>query len=133
MLYHLGLYLNKSFESLGFFRLFGYISFRAIAASLSAILLTFLVMSSFIRRLQRKAILDAARETGIPTSFDKAGTPTMGGVVILFAVLASSTIWCNLTNAYVLYSFAALVWFGAIGLMDDLKKANTGSGDRGMS
>ncbi len=133
MLYHLGLYIHRSFDALGFFRLFGYISFRSIAAALSAILITFLVMSPFIRRLQRKAILDAARETGIPSSFDKAGTPTMGGVVIAFAVLASAMLWCNLKSLYVWYSIVPLLWFGAIGLMDDLKKARRGSGDRGMS
>lgn len=133
MIYFLGRYLHPNFEMFSFLRLVEYISARAIGAALTAILLTLYLTPIFIRYLHRKGLVDQWRNTGVASAFDKAGTPAMGGAIVTGCVLVSCLLWCNLSNTYLLAVLCGMVWFGYIGLMDDLAKTLARSGDKGMS
>ena len=132
MLYYLGRWLQSQFDALGFLRLFNYLSFRSIMAALTAVLIVFVLSPRWIRAMHRRNFLDQVRETGICSAFDKAGTPTMGGVLIVVAVTVSLLLWCNLGNSFLLSSLAALLWFGGIGFWDDWLKSSRGSGEQGL-
>jgi len=134
MIYFLGQYLHAHYPgALSFLRLTEYISARAIGAALTAILLTLYLTPVFIRFLHRKGMVDKWRNTGVASAFDKAGTPAMGGAIIVGCVLFSCLLWCNLSNTFLTTALLGMVWFGFIGFMDDLAKTKTGSGDTGMS
>jgi phospho-N-acetylmuramoyl-pentapeptide-transferase len=132
MIYYLGKLLHPH-EPFSFLRLVEYISARAIGAALTAIILTLFFTPIFIRRIHKRGMVDQWRETGTASSFDKAGTPAMGGAIVTGCVLVSCLLWCNLANAYLLIVLAAMTWFGYIGLLDDLAKTRARSGNHGMS
>ena len=115
MIYHIGRWLQSQIDALGFLRLLNYLSFRSIMSALTAVLIVFLMSPRFIRAMHRRNFLDRVRETGIPSAFDKAGTPTMGGALLIVAMSVSILLWSNLANTFLLLSFAALLWFGGIG------------------
>jgi phospho-N-acetylmuramoyl-pentapeptide-transferase len=129
----LGHLLAGGFRAWSFLRLLDYLSIRAIGAAMTAFLLVLLLMPRFIWYLHRRGLVDQMRETGVPSSFDKAGTPAMGGVVMVGAVIVASVVWCNPSNRFVWVVIAAMVWFAAIGLHDDVTKWRARSGNRGMS
>ena len=133
MIYFLGRYLYHHFDSFSFLRLVEYLSSRSIGAALTAIILTLSVTPIFIRYLHRRGLVDQWRYTGIASSWDKAGTPAMGGAIVTGCVLISCLLWCNPANSYVLVVLLGMVWFGLIGLLDDLAKTRSKSGDRGLS
>jgi phospho-N-acetylmuramoyl-pentapeptide-transferase len=133
MIYFLGRFLHPHVEFLSFLRLVEYISARSIGAALTAILLTLFITPIFIRRLHRYGMVDQQRGTGVASASDKAGTPAMGGAVVMGCVLVSCLLWCNLANLFLLAVLAGMVWFGLIGLFDDLAKTRARSGDRGLS
>ena len=133
MIYFLGKYLHPHFKIFSFLRLVEYISARSIAAALTAIILTLFLTPIFIRYLHRKGMVDQWRNTGVSSAFDKAGTPAMGGAIVAGCVLVSCLLWCNLSNRFLLAVLFGMIWFGFIGLMDDLAKTRARSGDRGMS
>jgi len=133
MIHLLGGLLHAARPEFGFLRLLDYISVRSIAAALTAILLTMALTPVFIRYLHRRRLVDQLRDTGIPSAFEKAGTPVMGGAVMVGAVLVSCLLWCNLTNRYLVGALAGMIWFGAIGLVDDVAKLRARSGDRGLT
>jgi len=133
MIYILGKYLHPNIELFSFLRLVDYISARAIGAALTAILLTLFLTPIFIRYLHRHGFVDQARDTGIASASDKAGTPAMGGAIMTGCVLFSCLLWCNLANPFLMVVLLGMVWFGSIGLMDDLAKMEAKSGDRGLS
>ena len=126
-------WLREVLPELTFLRLTVYLSFRSIMAALTALFFMFLASRLFLNYLHRRQLVDLVRETGLGTSQDKKGTPTMGGVLILGAVLFSVLIWGRLTSGYVMFTLSAMVWFGAIGLLDDLAKVSRRSGDKGLS
>lgn len=133
MIYFLGRYLYPHFDTFSFLRLVDYISARSIGAALTAILLTLIFTPIFIRSLHRHGLVDQARGTGIASASDKAGTPAMGGAIMAGCVLISCLLWCNLANPFLLAVLLGMVWFGVIGLFDDLAKTRSKSGDRGLS
>ncbi len=133
MIYFLGRFLHPRFEPLSFLRLVEYLSARSIAAALTAVILILILTPRFIWYLHKRAFVDQLRETGIPSAFDKAGTPVMGGAVLVGSVLVSCLLWCNLANPYLLLVLAGMLWFSSIGLADDRAKMQARSGDRGMS
>jgi phospho-N-acetylmuramoyl-pentapeptide-transferase len=104
------------------FRIFGYVTFRTLAASLAALMLSMLVGPWFIRRLRAMQIGQHIREDGPQSHQSKAGTPTMGGLLILTAVIVPTLLFTNLSNPYVWVALAALAGYGAIGFMDDWSK-----------
>jgi phospho-N-acetylmuramoyl-pentapeptide-transferase len=132
MIYHLGRWLQGQLAAFGFLRLVNYLSFRSIMAALTAVLIVFMLSPRFIRAMHRRNFLDRVRETGIASAFDKAGTPTMGGVLLIVAMIVSVLLWCNLANPFLLLSMAALLWFGGIGFWDDWLKSTRGSGQKGL-
>lgn len=129
MLYHL---LYPLQESYAVFNVFRYITFRAAGAALMALLLSLLLGPWAIRTLRRLSVGQAIREEGPEHHGAKAGTPTMGGVLILFALTLPTLLWARLDEAYVWLATLATVAFGAIGFVDDLLKLRRRS-NRGLS
>ncbi|MBX6422078.1 phospho-N-acetylmuramoyl-pentapeptide-transferase [Thermosulfurimonas sp. F29] len=123
MLYHL---LYPLHEWLGPLNVFRYITFRALYATVTAGLFVFLFMPFFIEYMRRRRLGQVIREEGPETHRDKAGTPTMGGVVMLAAVTLSVLLWGNLTNPYLWLALGTLLSFGALGLADDYLKLSRG-------
>lgn len=119
MLYHL---LYRFHTEIPAFNVFRYITFRTIYAALAALALCLLVGPSMIRMLQRYQIGQQIREEGPKSHRGKRGTPTMGGVLILVAVVGATLLLADLTNAYVWLALLSIVGFGAIGFYDDYLK-----------
>jgi len=107
---------------LGFLRLFGYISFRAAGAAVTALLLSFMVGPVIIAALKRNRVAQVVR-AGTPASHaGKADTPTMGGLIILIATVVPTLLWARLANRYIWICLIVMVWMGAIGFLDDVLK-----------
>ena len=104
------------------FALFGYLTFRGILSALTALALSLWWGPAVIRKLAQYKGGQPIRSDGPQTHFSKAGTPTMGGALILFTVLASVLLWGDLRNKYVWVVLAVMVAFGAIGWWDDWLK-----------
>jgi phospho-N-acetylmuramoyl-pentapeptide-transferase len=119
VLYHILAPLQSSWEPL---RLFYYISFRAVGAAVTALLLAFLVGPLIIARLRAMALHQVVRE-GTPESHKmKGATPTMGGLIILIATIVPTLLWAKLNNRYVLLALFVMAWMGGIGFLDDYLK-----------
>lgn len=99
-----------------------YLSFRAFAAAVIAMLIALFAGKNIIRRLQKHQIGETIRDLGLEGQLSKKGTPTMGGIIIIVAVLASALLICDLTNIYILLLIFTTVWCGAIGFRDDYIK-----------
>ncbi|MEW5943169.1 MAG: phospho-N-acetylmuramoyl-pentapeptide-transferase [Pseudomonadota bacterium] len=104
------------------FNVFNYITLRAVLATLTALVITFLVGPAMIRKLTAYKIGQAVRDDGPQTHLIKAGTPTMGGALILVAVVITTLLWADLRNPYVWIVLAITLGFGAIGWVDDYRK-----------
>lgn len=120
MLYHLFLPLRDVVIGANLFR---YITFRSAAAALLALIISFVVGPWMIRKLRLHQIGEEIRTDGPQTHLLKAGTPTMGGLMILVAVTIPTLLLANLTNFYVLLTLLAFLWMGAVGFFDDYLKA----------
>lgn len=119
MLYHLLYPLRDVFSP---FNVFQYISFRAGGAILTSLLISLLLGPYLIRRLQALKIGQTIRSDGPQSHFSKAGTPTMGGMLILLSLLASTLLWARMDNRFVLLTLAGTVWLGIWGAWDDFLK-----------
>ena len=119
MLYHL---LPQFADVHIVFNLFRYITFRAAGAVVTSLLVAFVVGPAIIRWLTRLRVGQVVREYGPQTHLGKAGTPTMGGVIIILAATLSTVLWAELTNWYTMLALAALLWMGGIGFLDDYLK-----------
>ena len=119
MLYHLLYPLSDAFAPLNVFR---YITFRAAGAAVTALLLSLLLGPWFIQRLRRMQLGQVIREEGPRTHQEKAGTPTMGGLLILVSLLIPTLLWARLTNTYVWLAVGVTFTFGMIGFLDDYLK-----------
>ena len=104
------------------FNVFRYLSFRVIYAALTAFLLAFFLAPPMIRKLQALRLGQRIREEGPRHHFAKQGTPTMGGILILFAVVLSTLLWADVRNLYVWLVILSLFGFGLIGFADDYVK-----------
>ena len=133
MIHLIGHLLTGGYRAYSFLRLLDYLSVRAIGAAMTAFILVLVVMPRFMWYLHRRGLVDQTRDTGVPSSFDKAGTPSMGGAVMVGAVFAACLIWCDPTNGFVWAVMAAMLWFAGIGFSDDVAKWKARSGNRGMS
>jgi phospho-N-acetylmuramoyl-pentapeptide-transferase len=120
MLFHL-LY-GALGDKLGVLRVFRYTSTRIIAAAITALLISFVIGPWFIERLKTRQIGETIRADGPQTHQKKAGTPTMGGSLILFCLAVSTLLWCDLRNQFVWLALSVTVAFGAIGFADDYAK-----------
>ena len=117
-----------------FFRLFNYLSSRAIFAIITSFCFTLFAGRPLIRVLYRKGIRDTQRNEVFTTGEQKkAGTPTMGGIIIISATLLSALFWCNLANRFILVLLFAALWFSCLGCWDDLLKIKHQNSDKGLS
>jgi phospho-N-acetylmuramoyl-pentapeptide-transferase len=119
VLYYLLAPLGKQFLP---FNLLTYISFRAAGATVTAILLAFVVGPRIIARLRARKIGQVIRIEGPATHQGKRGTPTMGGVIILLATILATLLWAQVSNRFVLFAMLATLWMGGIGFIDDYLK-----------
>jgi len=119
MLLELAQWLAKDIRA---FNVFSYITLRAVLACLTALLITFAVGPLMIRRLTSYKIGQAVRDDGPRSHLPKAGTPTMGGALILVAIVVTTLLWADLENRFVWVVLAVTVGFGAIGWVDDYRK-----------
>jgi phospho-N-acetylmuramoyl-pentapeptide-transferase len=129
MLYHLLYPLHQVYSA---FNVFRYITFRALLAALLALSLSFLLGPWLIRRLRRNQVGQTIRPDGPERHLSKAGTPTMGGTLILFALLTATLALSDLTNVYVWLVVIVTLGFGGIGFVDDYQKLRRGAG-RGLT
>lgn len=113
----------------GGFRVFQYLTFRAILGALTALMISFLIGPVMIRRLTRNKIGQSVREDGPESHYEKAGTPTMGGALILVAIAISTLLWGNLENRYVWVVLFVTLTHGVIGFIDDYRKVALGNSD----
>lgn len=129
MLYYLFDYLNRIFDFPGA-GVFQYISFRAAMAIISSLTISLLFGKSLIRLLIKKQVGESIRDLGLEGQMEKQGTPTMGGLIILAAILIPTLLFAKLDNIYILLMLFSTVWLGIIGFIDDyikvFKKEKTG-------
>lgn len=104
------------------FRVFQYLTFRSILGALTALIISLLVGPWMIEKLTRLQIGQVIRHDGPQSHLTKAGTPTMGGALILMSIVVSILLWGNLTNLYVWIVLIGMLGFGAIGWVDDYRK-----------
>src|SRR5450755_2641057 len=101
---------------------FRYVSTRVGLATLTSLLITFLVAPWFIRRARERQLGEVIRSDGPATHAAKQGTPTMGGALIILALVTATLLWCDLTSRLVWLALFVTVGFGAVGFVDDFLK-----------
>ncbi|MFV2061371.1 MAG: phospho-N-acetylmuramoyl-pentapeptide-transferase [Gammaproteobacteria bacterium] len=119
MLLSLAQYLQELHSG---FNVFSYLTLRAILGALTALIISLLIGPTMIRRLSIMKIGQPIRDDGPVTHLDKAGTPTMGGTLILIAITISTVLWVDLTNRYSWLVLSVMLLFGLVGFIDDYKK-----------
>ena len=122
MIYHLFQYLERigvDFPGIG---LMHYLSFRAMMAAVTAVLMSLFAGNKIIDWLRAKQIGETVRDLGLADQIQKKGTPTMGGIIIILSILSGVLLFCDLTNIYVLLLLLSTVWCGALGFTDDYIK-----------
>jgi len=123
MLIYLTDYLTRFHSG---FNVFGYLTLRAILGALTALVLSFALGPHVIQRLSSRRVGQPIRDLGPPSHLPKAGTPTMGGALILMAIVASTLLWASLSNRFVWIVLIVTLTFGVIGFVDDYKKLTLG-------
>jgi phospho-N-acetylmuramoyl-pentapeptide-transferase len=121
MLYHLLTYLDKQFHIPGF-GVFRYVTFRAGAAAVTALIIAFWLGPKIIRMLQEHQIGEAAKLEAPKAHLSKAGTPTMGGLIVLASLLIPALLWNDLKNGYILLILFVTIVLGGVGFLDDYLK-----------
>ncbi len=109
-------------EDIRAFNVFGYITLRAVLATLTALVISFIVGPAMIRKLTAYKIGQAVRDDGPKSHLTKAGTPTMGGALILVSVAITTLLWADLSNRFVWAVLVVTLGFGLIGWVDDYRK-----------
>jgi len=122
MLFYLLYDILADLEGLGFLRVFRYLSTRILAAAITSLIISFILGPWFIERMKRRQFGQQIRDDGPASHKKKAGTPTMGGSLILMAMVAATLLWCDLRNQFVWLTLVVTVGFGVIGFMDDWLK-----------
>jgi phospho-N-acetylmuramoyl-pentapeptide-transferase len=121
MLYHFFKWLESEFNVTGA-GLFQYITFRAAMAIILSLIISAIIGKKLIRFLQKKQIGEVVRNLGLAGEQTKKGTPTMGGIIILLAILIPTLLFARLTNVYIILMIICTVWLGIIGFIDDYIK-----------
>lgn len=122
MLHHLFDWLNEQGINIPGNRLFSFITFRVLLAVLLSLFITLVYGKKLIRFLQLKQISESIREEGLAGEESKKGTPTMGGIIIIMAIIIPTLLLADLTNIYVQLLLISTVWLGIIGFIDDYLK-----------
>src|SRR5262245_40201210 len=120
MLFHL--FYGAFADKIGWLRVFRYPSTRILCAAITALLLSFLIGAWFIELLKSRRVGEQMRDDGPGTHTQKAGTPTMGGSLILCCLALSTLLWCDLRSELVWLAISITIAFGAIGFADDYAK-----------
>ena len=118
MLLYLSNYLSQFDTS---FSVFDYITIRAVFGALTALIISFLIGPKMIKRLNISQLSQPVRDDGPKSHFIKAGTPTMGGAMILLSVSISTILWSDISNVYIWIILFVITSFGLIGYIDDYK------------
>jgi len=121
MLYYLFEYLDKTYDMPGA-GLFNFITFRAILAVILSLFIATVYGKKIIKYLQKKQVGESIRDLGLDGQNEKAGTPTMGGIIIILATLIPVLLFAKLENIYVILLIVTTLWMGAIGFIDDYIK-----------
>jgi phospho-N-acetylmuramoyl-pentapeptide-transferase len=121
MLYYLFEYLEKEFQFPGA-SLFGFLTFRAAVAIILSLLISTIFGKRIIRFLQKQQVGETIRDLGLEGQVEKAGTPTMGGIIIILATLIPVLLLAKLENIYIILLIVTTLWMGAIGFLDDYIK-----------
>ena len=121
MLYNLFEYLNENYNLPGA-GVFHYISFRAAMALITSLIVSLLFGGRIINLIRKKQIGEEVRELGLKGEEDKKGTPTMGGLIILSAIIIPTLLFAKLDNIYVIILLVSTIWLGLIGFLDDYIK-----------
>lgn len=129
MIYYLLYPLHTTFS---FFNVFRYITFRTIIASITALLICLFLGQWMIQKLQEMQIGQQIRDDGPQSHLAKKGTPTMGGILIILAVVVSTLLWTNLSDVYVWMILLVTIGYGLIGFIDDYRKL-AGKSSKGVS
>lgn len=122
MIYHLFRYLESAGWDFPGMQLMRYLSFRAMLASVTAVIIALFAGKKIIGWLQLKQIGETVRELGLEGQLQKKGTPTIGGIIIILSILLSVLLFCDLTNIYVQLLIFSTLWCGALGFADDYIK-----------
>ena len=120
MLYHLLYPLRDFFSPLNVFQ---YITFRSASAAILALIISFILGPAIIRMLRRNQIGEEIREYGPESHFKKRGTPTMGGIIILSAIILPTLLLADIKNPFVQILLISTIWMGCIGFIDDYLKS----------
>ncbi len=117
-------YLFQYLESLNFpgAKMVSYISFRSAAAIITSLFISLLIGKRIIRYLQKKQIGELVRDLGLEGQFQKKGTPSMGGIIILASIVIPTLLFAKLDNVYVILMLVTTIWLGLIGFLDDYIK-----------
>ena len=121
MIYYF-LYPLHTEDGLSFLNVLRYVPFRVLCATMTSLVLTFGLYPWFIRSLQRKQIGQVVRSEGLESHFSKAGTPTMGGALMLFGLVISTVLWADPSNALVWTVTTVTAAYGLVGYIDDAAK-----------
>jgi phospho-N-acetylmuramoyl-pentapeptide-transferase len=121
MLYYLFDYINKVFSPPGF-KVFRYLTFRSALAAITALFLAFYLGPKIIKILQKHQIGEAKKADGPKSHWSKAGTPTMGGIILIISVVIPVLFWADLRSIYVILILAGTVWLSGVGFLDDYLK-----------
>lgn len=121
MFYYLFDYLNQLFDIPGF-GIFKYLSFRSSISAITALAIAFYIGPKIIKHLQKLQVGETIREEGPQTHKQKAGTPTMGGLIILLAIIVPVLLWSDITSSYILLALFGLILLGSVGFIDDYLK-----------
>jgi len=123
MFYYLAEWLRSTFDTPGF-GVFQYITFRAAAAAISALLISFFVGPKIIKALKANQIGEQAKAElqSVGQHSTKAGTPTMGGLIVLLALVVPTLLWANVSNMFIILVLLTTVWLGGVGFLDDYLK-----------
>ncbi|MFA6653989.1 MAG: phospho-N-acetylmuramoyl-pentapeptide-transferase, partial [Candidatus Delongbacteria bacterium] len=119
-MFHYLSFLSRDYPFLSFFRLFDSISFRSIGAMITALVISLVFGNGIIKWLYKKGIRDIVRDYGEVGVSDKNGTPVMGGLILILSLVVSILFWSNLSSLYSQIPLAAIIWYGLIGMKDDL-------------
>lgn len=121
MLYYLAKFLEESFSPPGA-GLFNFVTFRAAAAAVTALVISLFAGRWIIALLRRNQIGEQGKVEAPKTHLAKAGTPTMGGLIILLALVVPTILFCDIKSAYVILALLVTLWLGAVGFIDDYLK-----------
>ena len=121
MLYYLFTYLRENFGMFGA-GVFYYITFRTAMAIILSLIISMLMGKRFIAFLHKKQIGETVRDLGLEGEKQKKGTPTMGGIIIIMAILIPTLLFARVENVYIILMLLSTVWLGLVGFLDDYIK-----------